>query len=87
MTATRQHDETILSALDLMCSGMNLSRTAARLGKNPSNLAKALRKVLHEDLKLSGDDPYDVITAYPDTLSLMRENENHHHRKRQAARR
>ena len=71
MTATRQHDETILSALDLMCSGMNLSRTAARLGKNPSNLGKSLRAVLRDNLEC-GDDPLDVIATYPSSLIIER---------------
>ena len=70
MTATRQHDETILSALDLMCSGMNLSRTAARLGKNPSNLGKSLRAVLRDDL--DHDDPYEVIQHYPRNMIISR---------------
>lgn len=71
MTATRQHDETILSALRLMCSGMNLSRTAARLGKNPSNLGKSLRAVLRDDLEC-GDDPIEVVEAYPTSLIIER---------------
>lgn len=71
MTAARQHDETILSALRLMRSGMNLSRTAARLGKNPSNLGKSLRAVLRDDLE-SGDDPHAVIATYPPTLIIER---------------
>lgn len=71
MSATREHDETILSALRLMRHGFNLSRTATRLGKNPSNLGKALRAVLREDLEC-GDDPIEIVDAYPTSLIIER---------------
>lgn len=72
MTATRQHDEALLTALKMMTSGSTLSRAAEVLGKDSSNLGKSLKAVLRDDLELSGDDPRDVIIHYPDTLSIVR---------------
>lgn len=71
MTATRQNDEVIVDALALMRSGLNLSRTAARLGKNPSNLGKSLRAVLRDDLECC-DDPIEIDEAYPTSLIIER---------------
>lgn len=71
MTATREHDEVLLEALDLMNNGFPLSRAARVLRRDSSNLGKALRAVLREDLE-SGDDPYDVVAAYPTTLIIER---------------
>lgn len=71
MSATREHDEAILSALRLMGTGLNLSSTARCLGKNPSNLGKSMREVLRHDLEC-GDDPYDVAAAYPSSIIIGR---------------
>lgn len=71
MTATRQNDEVIVDALALMRSGLNLSRTARRLGKNPSNLGKSLRAVLRDDLECD-DDPIEIVEAYPTSLIIER---------------
>lgn len=71
MTATRDQDETIVDALALMRGGFTLSRTSRALGKNPSNLSKQVRAVLRDDLDC-GDDPLEVIAAYPNTLIIER---------------
>ena len=67
---TRYHDEILLRALDLLRRGLCMSAVAKRLDRDPSNLTKALRAVLRDDLQ--HDDPLDVIQHYPSNLVIPR---------------
>lgn len=65
---TRYHDEQLLRALDLLNSGFTMSNVAQHLRKDASNLTKALRAVLREDLE--HDDPFDVLPHYPNDMRV-----------------
>lgn len=67
---SRYHDELLLRALDLLRRGLTMSAVARRLGRDPSNLTKALRTVLRDDLE--HDDPCEVIEHYPHNLIIER---------------
>jgi len=66
MTATREQDEVLLSALRLLKMGVRISAVARRLGKDPGNLTKAVRAVLRDDLE--HDDPISVVQHYPSSM-------------------
>ena len=65
---TRAHDNTLLRALWLLSIGFPMSAVARRIGKDASNLTKAVRAVLREDLE--HDDPFDVLPHYPSDMRM-----------------
>lgn len=69
MTATRQHDEELLHALRLLKT-RPMNGVARALRKDASNLTKAVRAVLRDDL--NHDDPYEVIQHYPRNMIISR---------------
>lgn len=63
MAATREQDEVLLSALRLLRRGVKMRTVARHVGKDPSNLMKAVRAVMVDDM--AHDDPKVVAPHYP----------------------
>lgn len=65
MIATRFEDDALVIALRLLCAGTTLADTARTVGKGRSNLRRALRRVLAEDIYHDGPA---VIPHYPKSI-------------------
>lgn len=68
MIPTRQSDERLLWALQQISKGMTLNAAAVRASMAAPVLRRSIARVLRDDLA-SGDDPDEVLAAYPPKAS------------------